>query len=339
MREPHNRPVSPRRSGRLLRRYRYFQSVRDLDQIRELVAGMYCSHEMELTERESPNAWMNVVTRRGLLYSSMGYGAASVVKPGRTESFFPVMIPLSGGGTVQVGRQRVAVSTSIAAVVSASEPLSMRLTRDCTLVIACIDRDALECQASEMIGEPVSEPLRFALGMDLTKGPAVRWHRQLLLDVDDLDDPDSLILGYDLPAHYAEQSLMTSLLLTQPHNYSERMRAGKILRTPIRIVRVVKELLDEHPELPHTRTSLAQHACCSVRMLDAAFKKHTGGTPMAYLHECRLRQARERLTIADPGIGTVNKIAGDCGVTHMGRFAAEYQQRFGELPSTTLLRC
>lgn len=323
----------------MLRRHRYFQGVRDLDQTRDLVAGMYCSHEMDLAERTPLDAWMNVVKGRNMLYSSMGYGAASVVKPGRTESFFPIMIPRSGGGTVQVGRQRVTVSTEMAAVVSASEPLSMRLTRDCTLVIACIDRDALESQASELIGEPISEPLRFTLGMDLTKGRAARWYRQLLADLDDLDSPDSLILSHELCAYYAEQHLMTSLLLTQPHNYTERMRTGKIIRTPTRIARVVNELIEEHPELPHSRKSLAEQAYCSVRALDAAFKRHTGVTPMAYLHEHRLRRARELLSIAHPSVETVARIAGDCGFTHLGRFAAEYQQRFGEQPSTTLRRC
>lgn len=338
MRELHIRPVDPHR-GRLLRRHHYFQAVRDLDQARGLVAGMYCSHRMDLAERAPLDAWMNAVTRRSTVYSSVGYGAASVVEPGRTESFFPVMIPLSGGGTVQVGRQRVAVSTETAAVVSASEPLRMRLSRDCTLVIACINRDAMESHASEMIGEPVSAPLRFTLGMDLTKGRPARWYRQLLDDVDDLDSPDSLILADDLSAHYAEQRLMTSLLLTQPHNYSERITAGTVLGTPTRIVRVVKDLIEAHPESPHTRSSLAAHAYCCVRTLDAAFKHHTGVTPMAYLHERRLRWAREKLIIAQPGAGTVTRIAASCGFTHFGRFAAQYTQRFGEKPSTTLRRC
>lgn len=339
MREPHNHPVTPRTFGRLLWRYPYFQDVDDLDQIRQLVAGQFCSHDMDQVDGTPFNAWMNAVPCRGLLYSAMGYGAGSLVKPGRTETFLPVMIPLSGGGTVQVGRQSVVVSTSMAAVVSATEPLSMQLTPDCTFLIVCIDRDALERLASELIGEPVSAPLRFALGMDLTQDPAARWYRQLLDDVEDLDSPDSLILSYDLSAHNAEQRVMSSLLLTQPNNYSDRMRAGRVLRTPSRIVRMVQELVEEHPELPHTCTSLAEHAHCSVRALGAAFKKHTGLSTMTYVRERRLRRARELLNIADPAATTVSRIAGECGFTQVARFAGEYQHRFGEQPSTTLRRC
>lgn len=339
MPEARTRPVSPRGPRRFLRRHRYFRGIRDLDQTRDLVARMYCSHDMDLAERGPLDAWMNVVAGRQMLYSSMGYGAASVVRPGRTESFFPVMIPRSGGGTVQVGRERVTISTDMAAVVSASEPLSMRLSEDCTLVIACIDRDSLERQATEMVGEPISEPLRFTLGMDLTQGPAARWYRQLLDDMDDLDSPDSLLLSHDLSAYHAERRLMASLLLAQPHNYSHRLEAGRVIRTPVRLVRVVKELIDEHPELPHSRKSLAEYAYCSTRALDAAFKRHTGVTPMAYLHEHRLLRARELLTIAGPVVDTVSRIAGKCGFTHLGRFAGDYRQRFGEWPSTTLRRC
>lgn len=222
MREPNTRPRG-HRNRRLLSRHRYFDSVHDLDQTRELVAAKYCSHEMNLIERSSTDAWMNVVEGQSLLYSSLGYGAASVVNPGATESFFPVMIPLSGGGTVQVGHQRGDVSTEMAAVVSATEPLRMKLSSDCTLLIVCIDRDALESRVSAMIGDSLSEPLRFTLDMDLINGRAAPWYRQVLEDVADLDSQDSLILATDFAARYSEQRLINSLLVLQPHNYSERI--------------------------------------------------------------------------------------------------------------------
>lgn len=338
MRGPHIRPVALR-LDRLLRSHRYFQDVRDLDRTRGLVGGLYCSHRMDLAERGPLNAWMNAVTRRSVVYSSLGYGAASVVVPGTTESFFPIMIPLTGGGDVQVGRQQVAVSTRMAAVVSASEPLSMRLSRDCTLMIACIDRAALESQASEMIGEPLSSPLRFTAAMDVTQRRPLRWRRQLLDDVDDLDSPDSLILADDFAAHYAEQRLMTDLLLTQPHNYSDRMAAGPVLALSARVVRAVTDVIEANPSFPHTPASLAAQACCSVRKLHTDVKHHTGKTPMAYVHERRLRWAREKLTAAQPGSRTVARIAASCGFTHLGRFGQQYKRRFGETPSTTLGRC
>lgn len=199
---------------------------------------------MNLTERSPMDAWMNVVEGRNVLYSSLGYGAASLVNPGETESFFPVMIPLSGGGTVQVGRQRIAVSTEMAAVVSPTEPLRMQLSGDCTFLIVCIDRDALESRVSDMIGDSLSAPLRFTLGMDLNNGPAAPWYRQVLEDVVDLDSPDSLILATELSAHYSEQRLINSLLLLQPHNYSERIPTDAVHGIPAQRAEPIGALIE-----------------------------------------------------------------------------------------------
>lgn len=324
---------------RVLGRHPYFASAHDLDQTKRLVASRYCGHEMSLVERGSLDAWMNARSVRGLDYSAVGYGLASVVSPGRTEKFYPIMIPISGGGTVRVGKEEVAVSSRTAAVVSATEPLRMELTGDCTLIILCVSRDALERYAADVIGEPVTAPLTFTPGMNLAHGRASRWYEQLLGDIEDLDSPDSLILANEHAARAAEWKLLTSLLLSQPHSYSEKLTAVRLRTASGCIVRAVDEYIEAYPELPHTPADLAVQANCSVRALQKAFKINAGQTPMLYLRERRLRWAREKLTEAQPGAITVAAIAASCGFTHLGRFAKEYKKRFGEAPSATLRRC
>jgi transcriptional regulator GlxA family with amidase domain len=50
----------------------------------------------------------------------------------------------------------------------------------------------------------------------------------------------------------------------------------------------------------------------------------------------RLDSVRTELTNSDPGGTTVTAVAGRWGFVHLGRFADQYRQQFGESPSETL---
>lgn len=67
--------------------------------------------------------------------------------------------------------------------------------------------------------------------------------------------------------------------------------------------------------------------------MQAAFNRHHGVTPLAYLRRIRLLLAREQLQSDDDR--SVTDIAQACGFAHLGRFAAAYRDEFGELPRET----
>lgn len=71
------------------------------------------------------------------------------------------------------------------------------------------------------------------------------------------------------------------------------------------------------------------------RTLQKAFKSQLGCSPMQWLKQHRLAVARKRLQEADTG-ETVTDIVSSIGITHLGRFAVEYRQRYGVTPSSTL---
>lgn len=330
-----------RRSGsllckaeRMLRCHQYFHGVRDLDETRDLVGKMYCQHRMVLTEKGSLSAWMNAVSLYGVIYSSVGYGASSVVEPGVTGSFFPIMIPQSGGGDVWMGREHVLLEPGTAAVVSATEPLQMRLSRDCTLLILCLDRRTLEDRASELLGEPLSS-IRFTLAMDVSQGCGRRWYQHLLNRVYDLSSTDSLLLQHDVLARHANDEIMTSLLLSHRHDSTDRMLADMTLAPSARIVREVIEFVDAHPGVRHTQRSLAKMAHCSVGTLHSAFKHHVHEPPMTYLRKLRFGKAQEKLIRARHNGATVESIAAECGFNSPGWFARNYRKFSGEAPSET----
>lgn len=336
MRDRCIRPSSCKAS-RLLNRHQYFHCVRDLDQTRELVGRMYCQHRMKLVERGPLNAWMNAIRPYRVVYSSLAYGTSSVVEPGVTGSFFPVMIPQNGGGDVWVGREHMVIQPGMAAVVSATESLRMQLSRDCSLLILCLDRRALEARAGELLGESIS-PIRFASAMDVSTGYGARWYQHVLARVADLSSPDSQLLQHDQLARHADDEIMMSLLLSHRHNHTDRMLADMALTPSARIVRVVTEFVDAHPDMRHTQSSLAKIAHCSVGTLHSAFKHHVHQPPMTYLRDRRFRRAQEKLLRARHDGATVESIAISCGFNSPGRFAQQYREFSGERPSETKRR-
>lgn len=94
--------------------------------------------------------------------------------------------------------------------------------------------------------------------------------------------------------------------------------------------------IDEHLQEPVTLADIAAAARLSVRGLQDGFQRHLGTTPMRYLRKAWLDAARRDLVEADATRETVPAIARRWGFAHLGRFAVDYRNAFGESPSTTL---
>jgi AraC-like DNA-binding protein len=103
------------------------------------------------------------------------------------------------------------------------------------------------------------------------------------------------------------------------------------------VVSRARDYLAAHAHEPIRIFELAQHLGVSTRALQIGFKKTYGRTPLQYLIECRLENARVRLLSAEAP-DTVTSIAWECGFMQPSVFSARYRARFGELPSQTLKR-
>jgi transcriptional regulator GlxA family with amidase domain len=133
-----------------------------------------------------------------------------------------------------------------------------------------------------------------------------------------------------------EELLITGLLLSHPHNYSEALRRRDRAVAPGDVKRAV-DYIQDHLADGLTLAEIVEQSRVPGRTLFKHFRDFTGVSPMRYLANARFERAREALRQAQPG-ETVSQIALRHGFTHMGRFALEYRQRFGEPPSMTLGR-
>lgn len=94
--------------------------------------------------------------------------------------------------------------------------------------------------------------------------------------------------------------------------------------------------LRRHIDEPIRLERLADIAGVRPRTLESHFRTFLGTTPLGWVRQMRLREARERLLNAPDE--TVTKIALSSGFNQLGRFAVQYREAFGELPSETLRR-
>ena len=134
----------------------------------------------------------------------------------------------------------------------------------------------------------------------------------------------------------AETALMHTLLGELPHSLSARLHA-RLPEVSPRAVRRAKEYIEAHLGEAISVEHIADACGLCVRSLQAAFRQHTGQTPMAFLRELRLQAVHRQLLQAAPGT-TVTAVALQYGFAHLGRFAQDYARRFGEAPHLTLSR-
>lgn len=81
---------------------------------------------------------------------------------------------------------------------------------------------------------------------------------------------------------------------------------------------------------------IAEAVHVTPRAVQYMFRKHRDRTPMQYLRELRLHYAHLDLVAGNPSTISVRTAATRWGFAHMGRFAANYRQIYGQPPQTTL---
>jgi transcriptional regulator GlxA family with amidase domain len=95
----------------------------------------------------------------------------------------------------------------------------------------------------------------------------------------------------------------------------------------------VRRWLEEHHGEHVALGDVAAGVGLSVRQVQQVVRDAYGTTPSRLLRDIRLERAR---TLLRSGVApSVSAAATSAGFAHLGRFAAAYRARFGELPSTT----
>jgi len=307
--------------------------LHDLDQVRDVVSGMYCDHRLVQTRRGERLDYGHVHRRMGAIsFSRMRYGAAVTVRPGSLSSFFLVQVPLSGGDEFSVDGHTWQSCPRQASVHGPDGELTMRWSDDCEKFVVRVDREALERQALTQLGAASAAALRFAPLVDVGDGAVRAWIEMAQHVFGELSRNPEIARSPLLHSQF-EHLLLTTMLSWLPGAISAA--PADVRQILPRHVKQAEDYLRAHVDQPVGIEELAQAVGVSGRSLYDGFRKYLGVSPMRYLKDLRMVQARaDLLDPAKPR--SVTSVATHWGFYQLGRFAIDYRQRFGESPSDTL---
>ena len=209
-------------------------------------------------------------------------------------------------------------------------------TPDAEQLVLKIPRSRLENHLGELIGQPVVDVVPFDLAFDLRTPRG----RSLLAAVKflagELERPGGL-RDVPLAREQLETFVMTQVLLAARSPYSNVLTDSAQRSTGNPIADVL-DYMERNLDKRLTPHDLARVGCMSVRGLYAAFQRELGVSPMAHLRRLRLDHVHAELLHGSARTMQISDVAMRWGLFHPSRFARQYQDRFGELPSETLGR-
>jgi AraC-like DNA-binding protein len=283
---------------------------------------------------------LDLVSRGALLPGSwigyIRYGAAGVVwtppdcEPPET---FWVLFPLRGHSEIATKTERLECSPTRSAVYPSG--LAHRSGEGSERVTFQVSKATLIRQLEALLGDPPVRKLEFMPSLDLETPFGRRLRRHVSRVIADFDDAGPEGINPTMLTMY-EQLIVTELLVGQPHNYTAALHGLENKIAPGDVKRAI-DFIEANVQQPLTLTDIARASRVPGRTLLEHFKLHRGVSPMRYVRNTRLARVRDALMRGDRS-ESVTEVATEWGFTHLGRFAVEYREQFGESPSETLQR-
>lgn len=308
--------------------------TRDLDEARERVGRLLCPHRIEMAGRaRSFFLRVNHARLENLSVSYVQYKGNVRIDPGELEQFYLIGLPLSGATVVSCGAQRVISKPGMAAIQSPGKSVQVDWSNACQKMVVKIPQAILDRHLADLLGRSLKEPIEFKLGIDTNWGFGASLMRTVTSIAQELGHL-SVPKWSKTVSSRVEEMLMTTLLLGQPHNYSEALSRPPSPAVPYYVARAETFML-ENLEKPITLGEVVAASGVSERTLLVGFKRFLETSPMQFLKQRRLEKVHADLRHGGAR-ATVTELAIKWGFVHQGRFASDYRKRFGESPSQTL---
>lgn len=307
----------------------------DPDVAHRHVATTFANHELAVDDRHPVDFRLDTISSGRLTLGRMSYGATAILNGPPMQSCYHVNFLMEGSSVVEQRGVRRNLDARRAGVVFVPDaPVMINWSADATQYHLKLPIDTLETHAGTLLGRPEKQEVRFDLTFDTAAGAG----RSLLAAVKFLYRElarEEGIATMPLARHDFESSLMTQLLLTVPNQLTAAL-VGPSPRAGSPTVRHLIDFIDAHPDEAMTTADLAARAGVTARALQLGFQQAVGMPPSEYVRSVRLDRVRTDLSMGRSE--SVSASAARWGLFHLGRFARQYREKFGELPSETLNR-
>lgn len=270
------------------------------------------------------------------------YGAEVEVRPRPFEDFSLVHTSLSGGTEVECDNERLYVAEGRTALLSPRQRVSLRWHPGSVQLILRLPHALIR----EVQGSHDDEVLALAPGVLVPHDHCAQWDLllQSLLNAMNLQ---SVSKEHDNWLEHFERNVVMFLMAQQPQAPSLAGRLTTVQQLPDNVQAMSARGFQKHMDAmlnyvesrlcaPVSLSDLARAAGVSIRTLNMLCHHHHGVPPMELLRNMRLDAVRTHLILHPHA--PVAATAMSMGFGHLGRFAAYYKARFGELPHETLMR-
>ena len=237
-----------------------------------------------------------------------------------------------GGAQVEARKEEISTSPMrIAHLLRGQDRFSVDLAPSTTSHVVEVSTDNFLKNAREYLGVEI-DPDALLREVNLVCPAGAALARNVVSAFFDLKTLQSVSHSELAAVSYAE--LLTGLMIASIVPGAENTGASSGGQA---VTDLARDYIVAHSSEALRISEVASAVGLSVRMLQKHFRNRFGCSPLQFLVECRLENARLRLQGARHG-DTVTSIAWECGFIQLGLFAARYRSRFGELPSETLKR-
>ncbi|MDF0699227.1 AraC family transcriptional regulator [Rhizobium sp. MC63] len=277
----------------------------------------------------------NFVSAGDLAIADCAYEGAISLRREAPSGKVIIFLPVEGDAVFNAGQEAIHSVPGRGAILGAGRATGARLLGRRRHLGLFVDQARINAHLTHMFERMITGDADFHPHIDLTAGAGLLL-QQLVTNLHRGLGGGGLLQESPLAVSALCDATVYLLLENFPHRYSNELTLPAPAPAP-RHVKWAIDFMHAHIAEPISLNEIATAAKVSIRTLQQGFRQFRNTTPIAYLHEIRMVAARRDL-LESGAKQAVADIALRWGFTHLGRFAAEYKKRFGELPSQTLKR-
>jgi AraC-like DNA-binding protein len=308
----------------------------DPDHLSEKLTQVLGAHRIEpLKTGIGFAACLSAVSMKDVALACLTFNSPAAARASAADSTYMIRTRSIGQSEIRFRWKTLKVSRMCSVVFSPEDDAEILTSENTNGFGLQIKVSAIVREMENSLGHPLGATIRFDPEMNMRTALGQTFLSELTQLAIELDANVRSDSASSLAIQQIEKDLMSLLIVGQPHNYTRLLH--RQLGAASWQVRAVEEYIRAHAGESISLGDLCAIAGVNARTIQFSFHKYRGCSPMQFLRRTRLDAVRSEL-LSSKGQATVSSIAMKWGFLHLGRFAAEYAKRFGELPSASLRR-
>jgi AraC-like DNA-binding protein len=303
------------------------------EELRHFGSTLFGAARIELKNLDHFEARVNLVQ---LQETGLAFGATStgLAIDNLAADFIRLKIACKGRATSSLDGRTTEINDRQFAITPAGAPSRMVCEAGHERLTLRLYEHALLQRLTALLGAKPKGEMTFQAAIEADQPYALSLSRLIHFFSQQLDSATSR-----LPAavwRELEQAVQIAFLYASRHTFSHLLERQESMPAPW-VVRRIEEFIEAHWREAITIDRLAAEVGVSTRAIFRAFERSRAYSPMAFAKAIRLKRAREILMSGDPRV-SVTAAAFQTNFASPGRFARDYREAFGELPSETISR-